>query len=229
MSWGLYMKRIVTIFLASILVISLAGCGKKSLTEEERNAILQNLMLIGKWTDEYETEGSLELLPDGTAEFTYDEDNIQVNWYAEDGVLYIGLNDEWMGIDYFFMDNDHLVLSDGGDESVMVRDGHEEKTGSTSPFQAGVKSRSTTQYIQNLPGSWYGPGDTYPAFTLYDDGTCEIAGEYGLGTWNVVNNNIFRLSNMWSETETATIKSLENGVLVLTDGEYESFFYNTPQ
>ena len=77
--------------------------------------------------------------------------------------------------------------------------------------------------------SWYYEGTSYPAFTLYSDGTCEIDSEYGLGTWAVVNGNTFRLSNFYGETETATIKSVSSTKLVLTDGGYSSTFYSTPQ
>jgi len=44
-----------------------------------------------------------------------------------------------------------------------------------------------------------------------------------------VNGNTFRLSNFYTETETATIDKIENGELHLSDGGYTSVFYNYPQ
>ena len=49
-------------------------------------------------------------------------------------------------------------------------------------------------YEKQLVGTWYREGDSSTAFTLYDDGTCEIAGEYGTGSWAVVNDDQFKLS-----------------------------------
>ena len=84
-------------------------------------------------------------------------------------------------------------------------------------------------FLSLLPGAWYAPGSSRPSFILYDDGTCEISGEYGLGTWSVVNGNIFKLSNYYSKTETASISGISNGELHLTDGNNTSVFYNYPQ
>lgn len=81
---------------------------------------------------------------------------------------------------------------------------------------------------KQLIGSWYRNGQTTsnrdggkgPSFTLYSDGTCEIATEYGTGTWAVVNGNQLKLTNFYGETETATIESLENGRLTLDTGVF---------
>lgn len=77
-----------------------------------------------------------------------------------------------------------------------------------------------------LVGSWYREGNVTtnrdggkgPAFTLYSDGTCEIASEYGTGTWAVVNENQLKLTNFYGESETITIVSIEDGCLTL-DGD----------
>lgn len=77
-----------------------------------------------------------------------------------------------------------------------------------------------------LVGSWYVNGKTSitrdgtrgPIFTLYDDGTCKIASEYGTGTWSVVNENQVKLTNFYGESQTATIASIEDGKFTLDDG-----------
>lgn len=79
-------------------------------------------------------------------------------------------------------------------------------------------------FESQLAGTWYLEGSQEVAFVLYDDGTCEIAGEYGTGTWNVVNDNQFKLTNYYGESETATIEKIENGELVLSAGDEQSVF-----
>lgn len=76
---------------------------------------------------------------------------------------------------------------------------------------------------EQLVGAWYkdgklvsdGWGGEGPSFTLYDDGTCEIAGEYGTGTWSIVNDNLLKLTNFYGESATALIISIEDGCLTL--------------
>ena len=85
-----------------------------------------------------------------------------------------------------------------------------------------------------LVGSWYKDGKTSvnrdggrgPAFTLFDNGTCEIATEYGTGHWAVVNENQLQLTNFYGETEVSTIESVENGCLKLENG---AVFWNSVQ
>lgn len=66
-----------------------------------------------------------------------------------------------------------------------------------------------------LCGAWYETGEEDATFILYDDGTCEIAGEYGTGTWTVVNGNTLKLSNYYGETMTASIVSVTKKCLTL--------------
>jgi hypothetical protein len=75
---------------------------------------------------------------------------------------------------------------------------------------------------KNLLGSWYRDGREDASFILYDDGTCEIDGEYGTGTWSIVNDNQLKLTNFYGETETATIDSVKNGSLILEGVEYSN-------
>jgi len=94
-----------------------------------------------------------------------------------------------------------------------------------SATQSTSGNQSKDDYISLLPGAWYEEGASYASFILYSDGTCEISGEYGLGTWNVVNGNLFRLSNIYGESETATIDWVNENELHLSDGGYTSVFY----
>lgn len=73
-------------------------------------------------------------------------------------------------------------------------------------------------YEEQLAGSWYREGSASPIFTLYSDGTCEIKGEYGTGTWAVVNDDQLKLTNFYGEAETVTIISISNGCLTIGDG-----------
>lgn len=84
-------------------------------------------------------------------------------------------------------------------------------------------------FESRLVGTWYTEGSSDAAFSLYDDGTCEIAGEYGTGTWSVVNDNQFKLTNYYGETETATIVGIENNCLTLGDENNQVQFWNSPQ
>lgn len=83
-----------------------------------------------------------------------------------------------------------------------------------------------------LVGSWYINGETSmtrdgtrgPIFTFYDDGTCEIATEYGTGRWSVVNEVQLKITNFYGESHTATIINVENGELILeADGEQVTY------
>lgn len=78
-----------------------------------------------------------------------------------------------------------------------------------------------------LPGSWFSEGSQEAAFVLYDDGTCEIAGEYGTGTWSVVNDNQLKLTNYYGETEVAAISEITEDKLVLDNGKVTQTFLNT--
>jgi len=78
-----------------------------------------------------------------------------------------------------------------------------------------------------LPGTWYPKGSESAAFTLYDDGTCEIEGEYGTGKWSVVSENQLKLENYYGETQIADIKEVLDGKLILADGDNTQTFLNT--
>ena len=82
---------------------------------------------------------------------------------------------------------------------------------------------------RNLCRSWYEKGYSYPSFILYDDGTCEISGEYGTGTWALVNGDTLKLSNFYGETETGKVDSVTSRELHLSGGGTTSVFYSSPR
>lgn len=85
-------------------------------------------------------------------------------------------------------------------------------------------------YKELLSTSWFAEGNSDPSFILYDDGTCEIAGEYGIGKWEIVNDNELKLTNYYGETETVPIISVEDGCLTLgTVSEESVSFWDTAE
>ena len=71
----------------------------------------------------------------------------------------------------------------------------------------------------NLVGSWYLERNGSYMFTLYDDGTCKIDGEYGTGTWAVVNENKLKLSNFYGSTQVVEILDVSRDTLVVGDDD----------
>lgn len=80
----------------------------------------------------------------------------------------------------------------------------------TMLFGCGSKN-----YEKKLAASWYVEGESTPSFTLYDDGTCKIDNEYGIGTWSVANDNQLRITNYYGETLVVTIVSVKDGCLTI--------------
>lgn len=70
---------------------------------------------------------------------------------------------------------------------------------------------------------WYRPGNDSPNFILYSDGTCSIGGTYGTGTWSIVNNNLLKVTDVYSSSWTKEIFSVSDTKLVLgfSDGTEE--------
>lgn len=93
-------------------------------------------------------------------------------------------------------------------------------------YLTGCGAEST--YQEKLIGSWYVLGEDSPAFIFYDDNTCGIAGEYGDGTWSIIDKDKLRLSNYYGEIEIARIKIMDEGKLILEDGDREAVFYSHP-
>lgn len=84
----------------------------------------------------------------------------------------------------------------------------------------------SADYSKVLIGSWYHEGSETPAFILYDDGTCEITGEYGAGSWEIDENNQLILYNYYGESEMAPIISVEKGCLILGEQNEKIVLYN---
>lgn len=73
-------------------------------------------------------------------------------------------------------------------------------------------------YKEQLPGIWINENRLH-IFTLYDDGTCEITGEYGTGTWSIVNDNVLKVTNFYGESETYSIESIEDGCMTFSNND----------
>ena len=82
---------------------------------------------------------------------------------------------------------------------------------------------------KQLEGIWYLEGWSGPAFTFYDDGSCKIQGEYGTGTWTLVNDDQLKISNFYGETVVLTIESIKDGCLTVTNELGNTgYFWRTP-
>ena len=90
---------------------------------------------------------------------------------------------------------------------------------------------------EQLVGSWYIGGKTSitrdgtrgPIFVFYDDGTCELATEYGTGRWSVVNEVQLEITTFYGESHIATIVSIENGELILEADGTQMTYLSEPQ
>lgn len=84
-----------------------------------------------------------------------------------------------------------------------------------------------------LANSWYRQWSESVSFTLYDDGTVSIPGDYGQGRWSLVNDDILKISDFYGETITFKIDDLDDQWLVvyeIEDGqqsENKITFWNT--
>ena len=82
---------------------------------------------------------------------------------------------------------------------------------------------------KQLEGIWYLEGWSGPAFTFYDDGSCKFQGEYGTGTWTLVNDDQLKISNFYGETVVLTIESIKDGCLTVTNELGNTgYFWRTP-
>jgi len=90
----------------------------------------------------------------------------------------------------------------------------------------GLQSQLVGPWYQDGHSASRGDGTYGPHFTLYSDGTCEIAHEYGTGKWSVVNDNMLKLTNYYGESMTVKIESVGGGCLKLEGG---LTFYNAPK
>ena len=73
----------------------------------------------------------------------------------------------------------------------------------------------------DILGTWYETESTIApdAFVLYSDGTCEISGEYGSGTWSLVNENQLKLVNYYGEViGVYEVKDVSDDSLIMNIG-----------
>lgn len=57
-----------------------------------------------------------------------------------------------------------------------------------------------------MSGDWYLQGDDRLSLSLYDDGTCQIQGDYGQGKWSIVDEDTLKLTDFYGETRTYPIQ-----------------------
>ena len=106
---------------------------------------------------------------------------------------------------------------------------HESKTGRGHRPAAGDGFVAGWLREKQLEGIWYLEGWSGPAFTFYDDGSCKIQGEYGTGTWTLVNDDQLKISNFYGETVVLTIESIKDGCLTVTNELGNTgYFWRTP-
>lgn len=77
---------------------------------------------------------------------------------------------------------------------------------------------SAKELEEGLPGAWYcyyTDGAIRKQFTLYDDGTCDISGTYGSGSWRIVNEYDLRITDFYGSTDNYRIISLKDGFLYM--------------
>ncbi len=80
----------------------------------------------------------------------------------------------------------------------------------------GCSAQESTKELMTT--AWYMEGASSPTLILYEDGTCMIEGEYGVGSWSLADDNQLRLTNYYGETAALTVVSIEDGCLTLGDG-----------
>lgn len=83
-------------------------------------------------------------------------------------------------------------------------------------------------------GDWYMDWSESPIYSIYDDGTCKLRGDYGLGRWSLVNKDRLNISGFYGETETYVIEKISKKSMtvhvVYNDGsvsEETATFYHT--
>ena len=177
----------------------------------------EDTALVGRWIPADMSDGYVDFGKDGMFEIGFEGDTLQLEWHIRDDELILSQDGEEMAMSYSLEDQNHLYL----DGELLIREGFQEA-------QKAVDHIAASSYFQQMAGAWYLPGSGSASFILYDDGTCEISGEYGLGSWGVVNGNIFKLSNYYGETETAQIDYIGDGRLEISGYGNTQTFYNKP-
>lgn len=134
------------------------------------------------------------------------------------------------------------------DEINNQKSGNQTGEKSESLATSGVPetNNDANDYQDQLVGAWYidpqiarVTNEEGLLLVLYDDGSCEIDGLYGRGTWTVLDGNKLKLTDSSGMTIDfieedgsggMTIESLKNGCLTLTNSDHsvELPLYNEP-
>lgn len=64
-------------------------------------------------------------------------------------------------------------------------------------------------YRKLIIGDWYQQWSDSLTFSIYDDGTVNVPGSYGLGKWSLVNDNQLILSDFYGETIILKIENID--------------------
>ena len=82
-----------------------------------------------------------------------------------------------------------------------------------------------------MSGDWYLQGDDRLSLSLYDDGTCQIRGDYGQGKWSIVDEDTLKLIDFYGETRTYPITAVDDNSLELElpNGETVTYYHTAEE
>lgn len=82
-----------------------------------------------------------------------------------------------------------------------------------------------------MSGDWYLQGDDRLSLSLYDDGTCQIRGDYGQGKWSIVDEDTLKLTDFYGETRTYPITAVDDNSLELElpNGETVTYYHTAEE
>lgn len=103
-----------------------------------------------------------------------------------------------------------------GDEMTLTAEDGESQFELTKLEDSTTSGEETqqTDYETKILGTWYHDGSEI--VTFYSDNTCKIAGNYGLGTWAVVNGGLLNISDAYGQLMlSASIDKLDANTLQL--------------
>ena len=91
----------------------------------------------------------------------------------------------------------------------------------------GQKASPITGIDKRFCHAWFEQGEEDANFTLYSDGTCDIADIYGIGTWAIVNNDQLKITDYYGSSDVYIVQSVSNSKLVLIQDGYTKIFWNS--
>ena len=68
---------------------------------------------------------------------------------------------------------------------------------------------------KKLPGKY---DNGFHALTIYSDGTYEEYGEYGTGTWTLLEGNVLKLTDFYGRSHTYELEDVTSEGIVLANG-----------